>query len=416
MCRAILAADKRYSDVRPRHPRGGPDGGRDIEAIYRESQVAYGAVGFVNQANDSLEQKRTIKQKFVDDLASAVSDGKKPDGFVFFTNLSMTAGEKETLISEAKESAVKHCEIFDRERIRIVLDSPDGFFIRFQFLNIPLSEAEQASFFARWGDDIQSVIATGFQRIEKTLDRVLFFQEASDCLDHFTLSFELSRTFQAEEIGHFRAFCLMNLKEPKHHIFGIAFGSSDRSNRMRLEKDDIEFATQPSGIKFGISGGQWESYIGRKEDQASEADSDDERYIRVGSSSGVGRKEASFIHISYNKDSFIRFEPTITLRDLDESMFLPVLNKSLAEKVKAVHVYSNGYKIMEIGPEEFVIDDSEFETSIPAKFTESELDDPWVRVRPAGMFSSFHIRFFEKTPKRMFLPEQVTNSLETRGA
>ena len=208
----------------------------------------------------------------------------------------------------------------------------------------------------------------------------------------------------------------MNLKEPKHHIFGIAFGSSDRSNRMRLEKDDIEFATQPSGIKFGISGGQWESYIGRKEDQAPEADSDDERYIRVGSSSGVGRKEASFIHISYNKDSFIRFEPTITLRDLDESMFLPVLNKSLAEKVKAVHVYSNGYKIMEIGPEEFVIDDSEFETSIPAKFTESELDDPWVRVRPAGMFSSFHIRFFEKTPKRMFLPEQVTNSLETRGA
>ena len=101
MCRAILAADKRYSDVRPRHPRGGPDGGRDMEAIYRESQVAYGAVGFVNQANDSLEQKRTIKQKFVDDLASAVSDGKKPDGFVFFTNLSMTAGEKETLISEA---------------------------------------------------------------------------------------------------------------------------------------------------------------------------------------------------------------------------------------------------------------------------------------------------------------------------
>lgn len=188
MCRAILATDKRYSDVRPRHPRGGPDGGRDIEAIYREHQVAYGAVGFSNQANDSAEQKRAIKQKFRDDLASAISDEKKPEAFVFFTNLNMTVGEKESLISDAKKCEIKHCEIFDRERIRIVLDSPDGFFIRFQFLNIPLSEAEQASFFARWGDDIQSVIATGFQKIERTLDRVLFFQEASDCLDQFVLS------------------------------------------------------------------------------------------------------------------------------------------------------------------------------------------------------------------------------------
>ena len=34
MCRAILAIDKRFSEVRPRHPRGGPDGGRDIQANY----------------------------------------------------------------------------------------------------------------------------------------------------------------------------------------------------------------------------------------------------------------------------------------------------------------------------------------------------------------------------------------------
>ena len=48
MCRAILAIDKRFSDVRPRHPRGGPDGGRDIEAVYRGDQITFGAVGFVN--------------------------------------------------------------------------------------------------------------------------------------------------------------------------------------------------------------------------------------------------------------------------------------------------------------------------------------------------------------------------------
>lgn len=31
LCLAILALDKRFTNVRPRHPRGGPDGGRDIE-------------------------------------------------------------------------------------------------------------------------------------------------------------------------------------------------------------------------------------------------------------------------------------------------------------------------------------------------------------------------------------------------
>lgn len=76
MCRAVLATDKRFSDVRPRHPRGGPDGGRDIQAVYRDEQTTFGAVGFVNQGNDSDEQKRIIKKKFLDDLESATSAEK----------------------------------------------------------------------------------------------------------------------------------------------------------------------------------------------------------------------------------------------------------------------------------------------------------------------------------------------------
>lgn len=178
MCRAVLAVDKRYSDVRPRHPRGGPDGGRDIEAVYRAEQVTFGAVGFVNQANDSIEQKKTINTKFSEDLGSALSTDKKPQAFVFFTNVNLTVGEKDKLTEQARKRGISHCEVFDRERIRITLDSPDGFSIRYQFLGLSLSEDEQASFFARWGDDIQSVISTGFQRIESTLNRILFFSRS----------------------------------------------------------------------------------------------------------------------------------------------------------------------------------------------------------------------------------------------
>jgi hypothetical protein len=179
MCRSILALDPHYTDVRPRHPLGGPDGGRDIEAVLDSNTITYGAVGFQNSANDADEQKRRIRAKFQSDLNSALA--AKPDlkAFVFLTNLHFTMGEQSGMKDEARIKGVTHCEIVDRERLRIELDAPGGFFIRFQYLAIPLSEAEQASFLAQYGDRIQEVVSTGFQRIERTLNRLLFLQEAA---------------------------------------------------------------------------------------------------------------------------------------------------------------------------------------------------------------------------------------------
>lgn len=82
---AILALDKRFSEVRPRHPRGGPDGGRDIEANFKKDQLTFGAVGFVNGANDSDGQKQDIKKKFRDDLKAALAAMPKPQVFIFIT-------------------------------------------------------------------------------------------------------------------------------------------------------------------------------------------------------------------------------------------------------------------------------------------------------------------------------------------
>ncbi|MCM3294178.1 hypothetical protein M3661_29205 [Paenibacillus sp. MER 180] len=409
MCRAILAIDKRFTDVQPRHPRGGPDGGRDIEAIYRESQLTFGAVGFVNQANDSEEQKKKIKEKFDSDLSSAVSSDNRPSGFVFFTNINLTIGEKELLIDKAKKKQILFCEILDRERLRITLDSPDGFAIRFQYLSISLSEEEQASFFARWGDDIQSVISTGFQRIENTLNRVLFLQEYTNPISHLTLSFELDRRYPGEEIGHFRLFCSLYLKESKHNILSLLFGSSDKSNRIRKEINR-DLAQQKAGIKFGICGGQWQQ-ITNIEDHESIIDQEEEKYQCVGTFTSIGRGEVDFIAISYSEDSLFRLMPGLILRDFDESMFLPFVNKSLADKITAIHIYSNGYKLQEIGNKEFYIDNSDFNPNIPVEFTTEELIDPWVRIRP-NKSSIFHIDFFEETPKRLFVPTQLDNKQE----
>lgn len=418
MCRALLSIDKRFVDVRPRHPHGGPDGGRDIEATFRKEHKAYGAVGFVNQANDSNKQKTIIRKKFKEDLESALNAEEKPAVFIFFTNINLTIGEKDDLVKRAKATGLTFCEIIDRERLRISLDSPDGFAVRFQYLGLPLSEEEQASFFAKWGDDIQSVISTGFQRIEKTLDRVLFLQEALDVMSSLTLSFELDRTYKAEEIGHFRAFCSMYLKEPKHKIFSILFGSSDKSNRMRSDLE-TDFTIQESGIKYGIGGGQWEKHVnwgaGENEGLDESADDDDKlKYQNVGSSSSIGMDPVKFITIRYDHDnSFIRYQPRLSLRDIDDAMFLPVVNKSLADKIIAIHIFSNGYKLQEITKSKFSIDTTTFSPKIPANFTDDELNDVWVRIRPINA-SAFRMSFSDQTPKRMFISRQIPNSLDDK--
>lgn len=410
LCLAILATDKRFSDIRPRHPRGGPDGGRDIEAIFRHDHRAHVAVGFLNQAADSEDKRKQIRKKFHEDLQNSLSAAPKSGAFFFLTNVNLTAGEKELLVSNARTAGVLYCEIFDRERLRIVLDSPDGCSIRFQYLGISLTESEQASFFARWGDDIQSVIATGFQRVEGTLERLLFLQEAAGSLCPLVMNFQLDRVYSSDEIGHFRAFCPVYLKEPKCRIMSILFGATDISERMRSDLEGRTRAETP-GIGHGVGTGQWEQ---RWESSAGVADESDEekpeKYRQVGCSSSIGREAVEYIGIQYNKDSFIRFEPGLKLIDIDEAMFLPMLNRSLAEKLVQIHIYAGDYKLMELESSDIAIDPSEFDPRLPVMFAAAELQDPWVRVRPAGGSSAFRFRFSEHTPHRFYSSKKIEGS------
>ena len=89
---------------------------------------------------------------------------------------------------------------------------------------------------------------------------------------------------------------------------------------------------------------------------------------------------------------------------------MPMLNESLAEKIKAIHVFSNEYKLQEIAKVDFSIDTDSFNSELPVEFTEDELADPWVRVRPVNA-SAFRFSFSEQTPKRLFSPSQTPNSL-----
>jgi hypothetical protein len=427
MCRSVLALNSHYSDVRPRHPLGGPDGGRDIEAIFDADRLAYGAVGFLNSANDSDEQKRKIRTKFSEDLVSALRAKPGLKAFAFLTNLRLTMGELSEMKGEAHRSGIEYCDILDRERLRIELDSPSGFFIRFQHLSIPLSEAEQASFLAQYGDRIQDVVSTGFQRIERTLNRIMFLHESADVLEGVVVRFQLKQSYAANEIAHFRAFVLIQLRAITHDIFTIWFGSSDKADRFRRDVKDAVGGDEAEGIAHGISGGQWEQHIklttvnqygdlSSKEAASASADAEENgeeatKYVQVGGSSSLGVDPVSAIVAHYaHDDPLIRFRQRLRLRDLNNCMFMPVLNRSLAEKLQSIQVFANGYKLSDIRNDDFLIDYSPFATEIPSKFTSKELTDPWVRIRPTDWASTFRLMFTSTTPKRMYGHEEMRDS------
>ena len=330
-------------------------------------------------------------------------------------------GEQSEMKDEARQRGLEHCDTLDRERLRIELDSPGGFFIRFQHLAIPLSEAEQASFLARYGERIQEVVSTGFQRIERTLNRILFLHEAADVLDGIYVRFQLKKSYPAVEIGHFRAFVDIALRAIKLDILMIWFGSSDKSNRFRADIKGEK--NEPAGIAHGISSGQWErqvklpgAEIADEEDEnqtvlpSAEADEDERQkreFVQVGSGSSIGMDPVPAIMVHYSHDDpLFRFRPRLQLRDLNDCMLMPVLDQSLAEKLHSIQVYANGYKLAEIGPDEFIIDRSPFKATVPDGFTPDELADPWVRIRPAHIASTFHLRFTSTTPRRMYGHEE----------
>jgi len=407
VCLAVLAIDKRFSGVRPRHPRGGPDGNRDIDAVYLGSDTAFGAVGFLNQANDSDEQRKRSRQKFDDDLEAALGE-QKISVFVFFTNVNLTLAEKDELKARAHSRGVTYCDILDRERLRIILDSPDGFSIRFQYLNIPLSEAEQATFFAKWGDDIQSVISVGFSRLEKTLNRLHFLAETQMPLGHLTVILELNREYTGEEIGHFRAFCSLELVEPRDRVVGLLFGSTDNSSRLDVA-DKNKLNPAASGVLRGRCGRQWKERLREGEDIPDPFTKTREYLTPTGSFTAVGLQRAGKLAIQFDgASSFLRMPPYLLLRDIDEATFALFLNRSLAEKLATVRVLANEYELASYARKELRIDEPYANFGIPMCFTEEELADTWVRVMHD--LSPFRISFSDTTPRRRFSAVEISDS------
>ena len=226
LCTALLALDRNFSDIRPRRPEGGPDGGRDIECL-RGPNVCFGAVGFVNNASDSPKDKKDIKKKFKSDLLSAIQQNKDLKAFVFFTNIDLTPSEVSELKHFAEAQGISFTDIYWRDRIRQALDGTEGLAIRYQYLGISLSEAEQASFFSRFGKDLESLLTGKFERLEQKIDFIeyLRWQTGMIRMVTFDVLFNEPEKSEKNEYEHFRV-CL-ELQGLAHEKRNIIIGGQD---------------------------------------------------------------------------------------------------------------------------------------------------------------------------------------------
>jgi hypothetical protein len=226
LCLGILALDRNYNDVQPRRPEGGPDGSRDIECT-RLGEKCYGAVGFKNSVCDSQQDKKDISKKFRDDVLAARGANSEVKSFVFFCNIDMSPSEVNRLKKFANKHDFTQVDIYWRERIRHALDSPEGLALRYQYLGLNLSDAEQAAFFARYGKELEDLLHGRFDRIEKKIDAIEFSRWRTGYIRKLKLDIQFKEDIDSNHNApeHFRI--ALELKGDLYEERSIIIGGRD---------------------------------------------------------------------------------------------------------------------------------------------------------------------------------------------
>ena len=161
-----------YVDVEPIAVMGGPDRGRDV--LCRRGTIDYVVAIYFPTGDQTFP---TVRRKFNRDLSSASRHGRP--GFGFVTNQNLTSGERDELYTLGRRAG-RIAEIFDRERLRVLLDTTPGYGLRLSYLGIPMSPEEQLGYFAATHGTIESKLdrhTTILRHISRRLELLVAGQD-----------------------------------------------------------------------------------------------------------------------------------------------------------------------------------------------------------------------------------------------
>lgn len=389
MCQTVLSLDPRFSNVQLRQPRGGRDGGRDLVAVFQEVEECWGAIGFRNSPSDSTEDQSWTRAKFKADLDAALQNNTKLRVFVFMTNVRLPAGQRDQLVRIANQRGITTCEVFDRESLRIAMDSPEGLGFRHQYLQLSLSEAEQSAFFSRWSGRLEQMVGQVANRINARINRLEFMLEQDRPLRILGFRLHLRAGTSLSKQDHFRATCLIQLMAHRHEhsqlLLSVCSEAEIRGSVFSMGAHDCvlhDFRIMKIGTRTDVGGEQ-----------------------QVSSGACVRDEAISVISMKSGFSEYLRIQGTPKLADLDEAMICFHINQSAWEVVDRIELFANEYTLMEWEREQCCVTSGDGPPIQVWPFTPAELADQWVRVMSIHGVPT--IRFGAITPRRSFEAESL---------
>ena len=400
----------------PRRPKGGRDGARDIQAIFDGGLEAWGAVGFQNSANDSTKNKTWVKKKYKSDLKAALKQNPTLKGFIFFTNVDLTPGEQIVLIAHATKNGIKHTEVFHRERLRQVLDSPEGLGYRFQYLEIPMSLEEQTSFIdglQRSREKELAELNDKQNHIDEQVHRLEFLNECLRPVYHVALAVKLNGMFSPNELGHFRvAFQVTKICD--HDWSSMCVGGRDQYSLRNEDGNDTNL--------FGTETVVWATDWGALEPNNT-------LYTRM------ELCQATETDMIWLRAPLYKPAHFASVGDFDRTSFDIFLTEPLLKQVDVIAFLVNNYVLIEV-PRSLMVTAEEVgrnnnrennSPEMPGTLSAEEENTQWRRIyircsdtddtslSPPRRGASQEIHFNEHTPYRLSIPDEREGSLSAGG-
>lgn len=141
---AHILSSEGYKSIDPSHPLGGRDGVKDI--VCTKDNLKWIAACYFPRDQKSLKE---IKDKFDGDSIGV--EKNDANGIIFITNQELTLSERKAF----KESNSNYfIEIYHLERIAHLLNCPENYGTRLEFLDIEMTKEEQLSYLARKDNEL----------------------------------------------------------------------------------------------------------------------------------------------------------------------------------------------------------------------------------------------------------------------